>query len=116
MSRYTRPWEVWFVDLNPTAGSEQRGRRPVVIVSSPLFASFPTEMAIVVPLTSRYRGLPHHVEVSSPQSGLDQRSWARVDDVRTISERRLVGKRPLGRATEKEADAIRAQLRLMIDI
>ena len=107
---------MWFADLNPVAGSEQAGKRPVVVVSSPLFAAFPTAMAIVVPLSSRNRGLPHHVRVDSPESGLDRPSWARVDDVRAISEQRLVGHRRVGQVTTKEAEEIRAQLRLMIDL
>jgi mRNA interferase MazF len=114
VSRKSSPWEVWFADLDPVVGSEQGRKRPVVIVSSRLFAAFPTAMAIVVPLSSVDRGLPHHVPVSSPESGLDRVSWARVDDVRSLSERRLG--RKLGVVAEKEAAAIRGQLRLMIDL
>jgi mRNA interferase MazF len=114
VSRKSSPWEVWFADLEPVVGSEQGRRRPVVIVSSPLFAAFPTAMAIVVPLSSVDRGLLHHVPVSSPESGLERVSWARVDDVRAVSERRLA--RRLGAVSEKEAADIRRQLRRMIDI
>jgi len=102
-------------DLSPVIGSERSGRRPVVIVSSPFYASFPIPMAIIVPLTTQDRGLPHHVPVSSPQSGLHRPSWARTDDMRAISEQRLTG-RPLGSVSSKEADEIRANLRLMLDI
>ncbi|MGF1428599.1 type II toxin-antitoxin system PemK/MazF family toxin [Kitasatospora sp. LaBMicrA B282] len=115
MSRRCAPWQVWMADLSPVIGSEQAGRRPVVVVSSPLFASFPTAMAIVVPLTTADRGLPHHVPVVSAQSGLNRPSWARTDDVRTISEQRLTG-RPLGTVTDKEREEIRTYLRLMLDL
>ncbi|MFF2123580.1 type II toxin-antitoxin system PemK/MazF family toxin [Kitasatospora sp. NPDC058184] len=116
MSRKSAPWQVWMADLSPVIGSEQAGRRPCVVVSSPLFASFPTAMAIVVPLTTQDRGLPHHVPVTSSRSGLNRPSWARTDDLRTISEQRLIGSRPLGTVTDKEADEIRTYLRLMIDL
>ncbi|MFJ1708701.1 type II toxin-antitoxin system PemK/MazF family toxin [Kitasatospora sp. NPDC088346] len=116
MSRKSAPWQVWTADLSPVIGFEQAGRRPVVVVSSPLFAAFPTAMAIVVPLTTQDRGLPHHVPVISPRSGLNRPSWARTDDVRTISEQRLIGSRPLGTVTDKEADEIRTYLRMMIDL
>jgi mRNA interferase MazF len=102
-------------DLAPVIGSEQSGRRPVVVVNSPFYASFPISMAIVVPLTSQNRGLPHHVSVASPQSGLHRQSWARTEDVRAISEQRLIG-RPLGSVSAKESDEIRTYLRLMLDI
>lgn len=102
-------------DLSPVVGSEQSGRRPVVVVSSPLLASFPTAMAIVIPLTTRDRGLIHHVPVSSARSGVHRPSWARTEDIRAISERRLVGS-PLGTVSDKEAAEIRAYLQLMLDL
>ena len=102
-------------ELAPVIGSEQSGRRPVVIVNSPFYASFPILMAIVVPLTTQDRGLPHHVPVSSPGSGLRRVSWARTDEVRAISEQRLTG-RSLGSVSAKETDDIRTYLRLMLDI
>ncbi len=103
-------------DFSPVPGSEQASRRrPVVVVSSPFFASFPTATAIVVLLTTQDCGLPHHVSVTSAQAGLDHPSWACTDDVRTIGEQRLTG-RPLGTVTDREAADIRAYLRLMLDI
>lgn len=115
MSRKAAPWQVWMADLSPVVGSEQSGRRPVVVVNSAFYAAFPIPMAIVVPLTTQDRGLPHHVPVSSAQSGLHRPSWARTDDIRATSERRLTGQ-PLGTVTDKEADDIRSYLRLMLDV
>jgi mRNA interferase MazF len=115
MSQKSAPWQVWLVDLSPVIGAEQAGPRPAVVVSSPFFASVPTAMAIVVPLTTRHRGLPHHVAVSAAQSGVRQPSWARTDDVRSVSEQRLIGA-ALGTVTDDEAAEIRAWLRLMLDI
>ena len=43
--------EVWLVDLDPTAGHEQRGRRPVLIVSPPRFNAV-TRVPIVLPITT----------------------------------------------------------------
>ena len=70
----------------------------------------------MVPLTTVDRGLPHHVPIVSASSGLDRPSWARTDDVRAISEQRFVSGCPLGILSESEREAVRAQLRLMIDI
>jgi mRNA-degrading endonuclease toxin of MazEF toxin-antitoxin module len=44
--------EVWLVSLDPTSGHEQRGRRPVLIVSPEAFKSL-TKVPVVVPTTSR---------------------------------------------------------------
>jgi mRNA interferase MazF len=72
-------------------------------------------MAIVVPLTTVDRGLPHHVAIGTTPSGLERPSWARTEDVRAISEQRLSRSGPLGVVAADERDAIRGQLRLMID-
>jgi mRNA interferase MazF len=90
--------------------------RPAVVVASELHCRFPIAMTIVVPLTTRDRGLPHHTLIDSPESGLSRSSWARTEDIATISALRLTGRRPLGRLTDAEADNLRRWLRRMIDV
>ena len=43
--------EVWLVSLDPTHGHEQKGRRPVLIVSPEAFNRV-TNVPVVVPITS----------------------------------------------------------------
>ena len=43
--------EIWLVGLDPTAGHEQKGRRPVLIVSPEVFNRL-TKVPVVVPITS----------------------------------------------------------------
>lgn len=43
--------EIWLVGLDPTQGHEQRGRRPVLIVSPEAFNRV-TKVPVVVPITS----------------------------------------------------------------
>jgi mRNA-degrading endonuclease toxin of MazEF toxin-antitoxin module len=43
--------EIWLVGLDPTEGHEQKGRRPVLIVSPEAFNRV-TKVPIVVPVTS----------------------------------------------------------------
>ena len=43
--------EIWLVSLDPTSGHEQRGRRPVLIVSPEAFNRI-TNVPIVLPITS----------------------------------------------------------------
>lgn len=47
----TRRGDIWLVDLNPTTGHEQRGTRPVIIVSPAAFNEL-TGTPIVVPITT----------------------------------------------------------------
>ncbi len=44
--------EIWLVGLDPTQGHEQRGRRPVLIVSPEAFNRV-TKVPVVVPITTR---------------------------------------------------------------
>ena len=46
-----RPGEIWRVGQDPTAGHEQRGMRPVLIVSAEAFNRV-TGMPVVVPVTT----------------------------------------------------------------
>jgi mRNA-degrading endonuclease toxin of MazEF toxin-antitoxin module len=43
--------EIWLVGLDPTQGHEQRGRRPVLIVSPDAFNRI-TKVSVVLPITS----------------------------------------------------------------
>jgi mRNA-degrading endonuclease toxin of MazEF toxin-antitoxin module len=43
--------EIWFVNLDPTSGHEQKGRRPVLIVSPEPFNRI-TKVPVVLPITS----------------------------------------------------------------
>jgi mRNA-degrading endonuclease toxin of MazEF toxin-antitoxin module len=43
--------EIWLVSLDPTSGHEQKGRRPVLIVSPEAFNRV-TKVPVVVPVTT----------------------------------------------------------------
>jgi mRNA-degrading endonuclease toxin of MazEF toxin-antitoxin module len=42
--------EIWLISLDPTSGHEQKGRRPVLIVSPEAFNRL-TKLPVVVPIT-----------------------------------------------------------------
>lgn len=115
MSRVS-PWQVWSTDFGQPVGSEERGLRPAVVVASALHCRFPIDMTLVVPVTTRDRGLPHHVPIGSAEAGLRAPSFARTEDVTAISTRRLRGDSALGALTVAEIDRIRHWLRRMIDL
>ena len=76
--------EVWSVALDPAVANEQRGTRPCIVVSSDRFNALAIHQAIVVPLTSRQRGLPHHIAVVD-DGGLERPSWAMCEALRAVS-------------------------------
>ncbi len=54
--------DIIYLDLNPQAGHEQAGRRPVLVISREEF-SRRTNLAIVCPITNTNRGIPLHVKL-----------------------------------------------------
>lgn len=79
------------VQLDPTAGQEQRGARPCVVVSDPLVLEeqrFP--VVAVVPVTGTPGVGALYPRLSPGPSGLVKPSWALVDQVRSVDKRRLV--------------------------
>lgn len=83
---------MWFADLSPTRGHEQRGTRPVLVLSIDGFNGGPAGLVTVLPVTSTVRPIPSHVPVEPPEGGLGARSAILADQVRTIARERLVGR------------------------
>ena len=104
--------QIWSVELSPTVANEQRGVRPCVVVSVDRFNALPIQHAIVVPLTTRERGFPHHIRVTD-DGGLNRDSWAMCEAVRAVSAERFG--RLIGTASDLTMTAIGAQLMLWLD-
>jgi mRNA interferase MazF len=62
--------------------------RPCLVVSSDRFNALPIAQAIVVSLTTRERGFPHHIRVAD-DGGLHRTSWAMCEAVRAVSTQRF---------------------------
>jgi mRNA interferase MazF len=106
--------EVWSVDLNPTRGREQRGSRPSIVVSNDNFNNGPADLIVIVPLTGTYRGLPLHVKIDPPEGGLRKQSFAKCEDVRSVSKERLT--RRWGNVTPSTMAEVANRLRMLLDL
>ena len=82
---------MWLVDFGDPVGREQSGTRPAVVVSADALNESGAGVVVVVPITTTHRGLPSHVEIDRGSSGLDEVSYAKCEDVKSISEQRLLG-------------------------
>jgi mRNA interferase MazF len=104
--------DVVLCDLNPVAGREEGGIRPVVVVSHDRYSVIPG-LFLAVPLTTRNRELDHHIEVPADHlTGLKQVSYALTEQVRAMSEQRA-GRR-LGGVSSETLMAISRYLHLFI--
>jgi len=85
-----RQGEIWSANLDPAKGSEQAGRRPVVIISGDtLNETLP--IIIVVPITSKIKSYPTCVRLSANKTtGLTKDSEAIPFQVRAVAKNRLI--------------------------
>ncbi len=91
--------EVRWANLTPTRGSEQAGRRPVLVLSHDVFNERSgTVIAAAITSQSQRAGFPLTLELRSVQ--LPKQSWVKISQIRTLSVERL-GKR-LGKASPEE--------------
>jgi mRNA interferase MazF len=110
----THRGEIWLADLGKPVGHEQGFSRPVVIVSADRYNAAQHRLVMAVPITSRRRGWNTHVEIEPGISGLDKVSWAKVEDLRSISAVRLT--RRLGNVETSVMANIQNCIRLLLDV
>ena len=80
--------EIRWADLNPVRGSEQAGKRPVLILSHDVFNER-SGTVIAVALTSQPQraGLPLTLELHSKE--LPKKSWVKISQIRTLAVERI---------------------------
>jgi mRNA interferase MazF len=105
---------VWLVDFGDPVGREQSGRRPALVVSSDSLNESPAGVIVVIPITTTDRGLSSHVEIDQRSSGLDEVSYAKCEDVKSVSEQRLIGR--LGVAGDEVSFQVARVLRFLLDL
>lgn len=106
--------QVWYAQFGPVVGHEQGGWRPALIVSHDIVNLGPGERVIAVPFTTTDRGNPWHVEVRPPEGGLSRRSFARCEDVRSLSQLRV--DRELGAVSDATMAEVEDVLRDLMDL
>ncbi len=106
--------EVYDVDLGQPVGHEPAFVRPAVVVSVDFVNNGPGELVVVVPVSSVTYGLRSHVELDPGSSGLDHTSYARCDQLRVVSTRRLSS--PRGMVAPNELRSIGQALCFVLDL
>jgi len=92
--------EIWYVNLNPTQGSEQAGMRPVVIVSGNLANTY-LNTVICCPLTTKIKNYKGNVVLQpNEDNALSTISEILTFHIRSIAKERLL--RKIGKITTQE--------------
>ena len=88
-------WNIFLADLNPVIGSEQKGTRPVLIVSDEDYSTLMPVVTIlpITSLKSKRRIYVNEVLINAEQEskmGLTGDSIILAHQIRTISKKRLI--------------------------
>ena len=85
-----RRGDLFWVNLNPTRGSEQAGRRPVLILQNNVGNEL-ASTTIIAPLTTKKFSKEYPVNVALPKgtAGLKSDSTVLLSQIRTIDKSRL---------------------------
>jgi len=95
--------EIRWAELDPVRGSEQRGRRPVLILSHDVFNErSATVIAVAVTSQPQPAGFPLTLEL--PPNRLPKHSWVKISQIRTLSTERIGNL--LARATPEEVEQV----------
>ncbi len=104
--------DIFLANLNPIKGSEQGGKRPVIIIQNDVGNRY-SPTVIVAAVTSRVlkkRSQPTHVMLDSHV--LEKNSQVLLEQIRTIDRCRLICK--VGRVTEENMTEIEKALRISL--
>jgi mRNA interferase MazF len=97
--------EIWWVNLNPSTGSEQAGIRPVVIISGNLLNAH-LNVVIACPLTTKIKNYKGNVVLQpSTNNQLKESSEILSFHIRSISKVRFLEK--IGNIEKDELEAIK---------
>lgn len=95
--------DIYWANLNPAIGHEQAGLRPVLILSRDVFNKH-SGTVIAVALTSQPQKASFPLTLELKNTKLPKKSWAKISQIRTLSNKRLSKK--IGKATAEELDLI----------
>ena len=85
--------DVWLFNPDPVKGREiGKKLRPAIIISNDLFNNSGAELVIVIPLTTKAKGIPSHIRLLPSDGGVKEMSFAMCEQVRSVSKTRLITK------------------------
>lgn len=106
--------EIWLVNLEPVRGHEQGGQRPALVLSVDLFNQGPADLVVVLPITSKAKGIPFHVEMLPPEGGVKVASYVKCEDIRSVARERL--QRRWGAVSPATIESVEDRLRILLGL
>jgi mRNA interferase MazF len=106
--------EIWLVDLDPTRGHEQAGRRPALILSVDTFNAGPADLVLAIPVTKAIRAVPTHVILPPPEGGVRIECAILCEALRSVSKERLVAR--WGRVSPLTLAEVEDRVRILLGL
>lgn len=110
-----KQFEIYLVDLEPTKGAEQGGKRPCVVLQTNVVGHI-AQAFLVAPLTTKNleKIYPYQVLVPvSPENGLKQTSKIKLEQIRVLDRERFMNR--LGHLETDYHPAVFEALDVIID-
>jgi len=79
-----------------------------------LFNSGLAGLVIILPVTTKYKAIPFHVELCPPEGGLTEKSFIKCEDIRSVSKERLLSR--LGAVSLLTMVAVEDRLRILLNL
>ena len=107
--------DIFWADLNPTVGSEQAGKRPVLIIQNNIGNQF-GDVTIVAAITSRTFSKAYSTNVSLPKAtgNLKAESTVMLNQIRTIDKSRLEKK--IGHVSDNYLDKVNEAIKFSLGL
>jgi mRNA interferase MazF len=92
LSEPPRQGDVIWADPEPTRGAEQAKARPFIVVSVDHLNRSPINLSLAVPVTRTDFSNALHLEITPPEGGLRETSFAMPEQLRALSHDRVTAR------------------------
>lgn len=107
--------DIFFADLSPVVGSEQGGKRPVLVIQNNIGNRFsPTVIIAAITAQIQKPKMPTHVGLKADQVGIEKDSVVLLEQIRTIDKQRLQDK--VAHLNDEEMNQINQALRVSLGL
>jgi len=107
--------DLFWVNLDPTRGSEQAGRRPVLVIQNDI-GNEVAPTTIIAPLTTKSfsKEYPTNVHLPSGIGGLKSNSTILLSQIRTLDKSRLQKK--IGHLSETYLEKVNRAIKISLGL
>jgi mRNA interferase MazF len=85
-----------------------------MVLSDDAFNGSRAGLVVIVPITTKPKGISLHVEIAPPEGGVKQMSYAKCEDIRSVSKQRLAAR--VGKVKPQTLAAVEIRVRRLLGL